>query len=750
MKASASSAEVPVTDPSGRTVGFLSLKVLGDLESSPSRLEIEAGLPTPAVRLLESCEYQYEWKTDVVPEIGSPELFSADEGGRTGRLRTQLYTGTLRVRLNLGSQRDCVVEMEVRSRKLSYEREYRWMLRDITQVFSDALLLRFAASQHQFEVDPQASARNLYQRFAFLQSVLESGPLSDALNHISAQPHLSWRPQSERRRPSGGLPPSSQLARQLTKPGPRSPWSAGRSVGLGTLPRTVSLEKTVPEVDNTANRFVRYALERWQHLVERLANQMDTKDSKSNAILRGRREARALLARLDEALSDPLFREVGRLQKFPASSQVLQKKPGYRTVFRIFLQSELAASLQWRGGEDVYGAGKRDVATLYEYWCYITLAQILAELTHGRLGLEQLLGTTGIRLRGGDRVQLSGTHTRKGVRIGIKLHFNRTFHPGEGSWTRSMRPDCSVEMKAEDSHEHSLDALWLHFDAKYRVSNVKSIFGEKTSSDEAAQASAKTERLTGVVKRSDLLKMHAYRDAIRRSEGAYVLFPGDEAERMPWYEAEPLPGLGAFMLKPGDGEEAKGTSHLRSFLDGVLDHVADQQTRHQRQRYWSKQVYQKDASHSDPHWLPRPPQEDTVLLGYVKSLAHLDWIRTNRLYNLRADRGRSGAVVPEGPLLRVRQVLLYSKDMLCAVYGSQGWFVSQTAEQLKRTGYQSPGGEEYYCLRLLESEAPVSDLDFEKVWKLSHQNGVYPGAPVLVSAEELGLSLSNPPAILLE
>ena len=45
--------------------------------------------------------------------------------------------------------------------------------------------------------------------------------------------------------------------------------------------------------------------------------------------------------------------------------------------------------------------------------------------------------------------------------------------------------------------------------------------------------------------------MHAYRDAIRRSAGAYVIYPGDE-ERTPFMEHhEVLPGLGAFPLRPG-------------------------------------------------------------------------------------------------------------------------------------------------------------------------------------------------------
>ena len=77
-------------------------------------------------------------------------------------------------------------------------------------------------------------------------------------------------------------------------------------------------------------------------------------------------------------------------------------------------------------------------------------------------------------------------------------------------------------------------------------------------------------------KREDLLKMHAYRDAIRRSAGAYVLYPGDH-HQIPFTEHhEVLPSLGAFVLRPAE-HETLGTSQLEQFLRDVLDHVADQE-----------------------------------------------------------------------------------------------------------------------------------------------------------------------------
>ncbi len=47
---------------------------------------------------------------------------------------------------------------------------------------------------------------------------------------------------------------------------------------------------------------------------------------------------------------------------------VLQRKAGYREVFRWWLRFRTAAELSWEGGEELFHAGQRDVADLYEYW----------------------------------------------------------------------------------------------------------------------------------------------------------------------------------------------------------------------------------------------------------------------------------------------------------------------------------------------------------------------------------------------
>src|SRR5262249_42442512 len=153
------------------------------------------------------------------------------------------------------------------------------------------------------------------------------------------------------------------------------------------------------------------------------------------------------------------FREVGTLTHFPAGSQVLQKREGFRDLFRAYVQSEAAASLSWQGGEDVYGVGQRDVATLYEFCAFLQLANVVSELCEEQLDFCSLIELrpdgVGFKLPRGRAAFLVGGATRLGRRLRLELWFNRLFTTGTdnaGSWSRPMRPDCSLLIRPADEY----------------------------------------------------------------------------------------------------------------------------------------------------------------------------------------------------------------------------------------------------------------------------------------------------------
>ena len=287
--------------------------------------------------------------------------------------------------------------------------------------------------------------------------------------------------------------------------------------------------------------------------------------------------------------------------------------------------------------DDPFAISQRNVATLYEFWCFLQLVAAAAHVSCVEPPLsglfESVSGGMALGLRQGQASRLSWETTVAGRRLAIELFFNRTFAvsaaAGQGSWSRAMRPDCSIRIcPLSGTLGSSAEALetWLHFDAKYRVERLMDQFRPADDATFAAEAEELESR--GVSKREDLLKMHAYRDAIRRTAGAYVLFPGNEGTSFR-VDAELLPGIGAIPLRPGaSGGATKGFDMLASFLHDVLSHAANQTSRYERYRYWSARTFSGPSSEAalPPPFegLQLPPADTLVALVRVDERSTYD------------------------------------------------------------------------------------------------------------------------------
>lgn len=114
----------------------------------------------------------------------------------------------------------------------------------------------------------------------------------------------------------------------------------------------------------------------------------------------------------------------------------------------------------------------------------------------------------------------------EGKDIAIDLLYNKTFAKNKSdymSYSVELRPDYSLNI-----HIGEKDYL-IHFDAKYKL-NIE---------DES-------------FKNQDIVKMHAYKDAILGTVGAYVLYPGEKNKIYYENRDEKLESVGAFPLRPGD------------------------------------------------------------------------------------------------------------------------------------------------------------------------------------------------------
>ena len=183
----------------------------------------------------------------------------------------------------------------------------------------------------------------------------------------------------------------------------------------------------------------------------------------------------------------------------------------------------------------------------------------------------------------------------------------------------------------------------------------------------------------GTYKRDDLLKMHAYRDAIRRTQGAYVMYPGPEGgdKRMQGFH-EVLPGLGAFALRPRqDADTSSGSAALTAFLQEVVADVADRSSAREQQSFHTFKTYEQPfpgaveerralyelvpERAADGKARHTPLRETFVVVGWVKTAAHLDWIKKLGKYNFRMG-STPGALPLSAQVVGARYLQLHGDD----------------------------------------------------------------------------------------
>lgn len=709
--------------------------------------DLSADRSVPEVQLLEGAEYRYELRgvNGIGITLEPREIFQPDTNdGLTGRIRPGLHTGALKVVLQQSDKVLGQAVLEVRSRKLGYVSEYQWMLSDIADQMTELVMERFGATSAQFVADESRDAVTLYQRFAFIRALINAEAFQNAINQILRRPHLAWEEQAQAIRPGQYMKGGSRLARELFRPGPRITGIAGV---ISSLPMQIESNRTEATHDTTPNRFVRFALEHWIQVIGEIERALRLDGRGGFAAERGLTEIAQLNEQLSEILHHELFRGIGPLARFPADDQVLQKRDGYRDVFRAYLEFDLASKLSWSGGNDVYGAGQRDVATLYEYWVFMQIARTVSETVGASFDLLKLIETRAdglnVVLKAGSETVLSGIVERRGRRLKVELWFNKKFGMQKGlnlpgSWSQAMRPDFSLIVTPMDVGPFGQEPILVHFDAKYRVSLLKEIIWDDAL-DGAGQRNEEYYRAGAV--RDDLLKMHAYRDAIRRSAGAYVIYPGDDAGQQFFEFHELLPGLGAFALRPTASGAAAGESALRTFISDVLDHVATHLTAHENSRNYLAQVY------NDPNQLSKPwpndhisklPSDTSVMLGWVKSSDHWAWIARHKSYNVRAV-GRRGGQSLDARVLCAQLVLLYGPGLgspLLARVTSDPRYL--TEEGMSGTGYPTPQGA-YICLAIQQIDAKnwLDGIDTGRIGALAAGFGVEPGEPIAVRWSDL-------------
>jgi hypothetical protein len=673
-------------------------------------------VPLSGTQVHEGARYPFRVIGDdrTVTTLEPTELFRAyPDRPNEGDFSPQQCVGDVRIHLTFDDGTTATTTVEVLPTKLEYETEYRAMLEQIADHAAEAILQGFAPASFETHADPTAAAETKYRTLAFLAARFRDEAFQTAIERIRHQPHHDWAHYDERRSLGRGLRTSPSTARALQ----RGPASAPRPAHLSHLPlpylpSAIDDRRTGATYDTPPNQFLRFAFSRWQGLALDVLDSLAPSASLGAGPLgRGRREAQWIVDQCEDVLSLPALRDAGRLKLVPTGNQVLLKRPGYREVLRTFALAEASMALEAVLPDDPFSATQRNVAALYEYWCFIALSRIVSAVAgvepQGLL-FERSANGLSLVLKQGEPSKLSWELEIDGRVLVADLWFNRTFKRTDdaradmGSWARQLRPDASLRIRPKSARpKQALDPeldVWLHFDAKYRIDQIvlnEAIDGEGEEVEEV-------DRPERGAKREDLMKMHAYRDAIRRSAGAYVLYPGDGTVALSTEFHEILPGIGAFPLRPGAAGEVSGSAALEEFLREVTGHLANQASAMERTQYWTAQYNRTQGRRVRPvDFLTKPPADSAVVVGYVRA-EQLQWVTRTRQYNVRVG-SRRGAVDLADELLTSGLIVLWTRSDAGEVeiiggFERTGPWQFATAADLTATGYPDRHADNRYLV----------------------------------------------------
>jgi len=260
--------------------------------------------------------------------------------------------------------------------------------------------------------------------------------------------------------------------------------------GKGYAPTKVLQRNKYETFDTLENRFAKHFLAEligWcERIFEKLANMIDEENKK---------EISELYATLEYFWNDPIFSDVGELTMFPYTSQVLLKREGYRDLLELWREFKAYSPFF---GELERAIANKDIAKLYEYWCFFRLIEELENI-FGKCELKTAVDPTG---------ELSEGNVYAEFENGWRLYYNKLLR--DESYSVPLRPDFSL---------FDRNGLVGVFDAKFKLDVVNVDKFAEEDKEIVYKPNIQT-----WAKLEDIYKMHTYRDALK-AKFAVVLYP---------------------------------------------------------------------------------------------------------------------------------------------------------------------------------------------------------------------------------
>ncbi len=435
-------------------------------------------------------------------------------------------------------------EVEIFPSKMDYRRDYQIIRDDVQEIAKSLALEYLRAASDRGRLEPQAGSASLGWALRLRHLVDD---LEESMRCIAGHPLWDTDRAITQSRLEQVRRPDAAVRRAVMQGKGKGGW---QPVAEGFSARAwLSAGKARYTLDTPEHRWL---AARFSHLLKRLAavQQVEKERPEKTRQAQILRELEALEKRVTRMAQTSALREAHAHAPPLVAPDRLQTAPGYRQAYQACLLLEQGLSIS--GGP--IELSLKDLHLLYEYWCLLTVAQVLAEETGLPVPARRLLRVEqhGLRFR-----------LRRGKAQTLRFRFRDgrlalTYNPrfgGEG-YLVPQQPDMVLSV-----HRKGAEPALYVLDAKYRLDASPEYVRRYGAPGPPADA---------------LNDLHRYRDALlddkrrtRPVRQAIALFPWREAAEgafasgRHWQSIRTV-GVGAVPLLPGE------TNYLRRWVQEIL------------------------------------------------------------------------------------------------------------------------------------------------------------------------------------
>lgn len=339
----------------------------------------------------------------------------------TGTLCFRNQVGLSSFSLLINDNQHLTICLEVFPTKLDYEDDYWDLVAEVSKhVYNLAFEYLRSTYQKAAPMPEHLQRQTDLEWLLLLEHILFD--LERAVHHIARQPQRAMV-----------LEPVDCLSAKIKRPdrfvrqAVRAAIHKGHSDAVRAdevpIPPRLSANRPHPSLNTPENRLLRYELVSIRRRLADLYGQVQDAavNSGQKRFKTAATRIRDLEAKVDQFLQmEPFVSAVGT----PPSSYsalVFRAAPGYREAFRCCLTLRLGLRIQ----ADALQLPLKDMGELYEYWCVLTLLEIVSTGSGGTFDPKILIkrrpGGLGLRLRKGRHLLLD---VRRGSRTICTMHYN--------------------------------------------------------------------------------------------------------------------------------------------------------------------------------------------------------------------------------------------------------------------------------------------------------------------------------------